>query len=127
MAKGVEAHGRGVDFPEFFGKIGAAQLHLADQRFPAGHVAIGLQVPSAHDVPLSGLDQGLNAPEQLGLIFLHPAIEQGFIVAEYKIVELLAEIRRRPETGNRGSRALFPLPLPDRVDMGVANQMNFSH
>ena len=127
VAEGIEVHRRGVGHAEFFLKIRPAQLHLPDDGLARGHVAVGLKIPSAHDAPLPGAHQPANAGEQLRLVFLNPAIEQRLVVAEHEVVEFLAEVRRGAERGNRRRRALLPLPLPDGIDMGVADQMNFSH
>ena len=97
VAKRIEADRRGIYRAELLLKIGPAQLHLADDRFAGRHVAVGLQIPAAHDVPLARRDQLLNPLKQLRLILLHPAIEQRLIVTEYKIVKFLAEVRRCAE------------------------------
>ena len=44
-------------------------------------------------------------------------------MVEDKAVEFLAEIRGDAEGGNGGRGALRPLPKPDRVDMGITDQI----
>jgi hypothetical protein len=46
-------------------------------------------------------------------------------VAE-NIIKLLRQIHCRFEGGNHRSRALLPIPLPNGIDMRIANQMNLS-
>jgi hypothetical protein len=104
-------------------EINLASENLANKRFAAGHVAVRLQKPSAHDMPSFFSDQFLDLRKQLWLEAFHPFIEQSFIVVEDKILEFLTKLGGCPEGGKSFGSTLFPFPQPDRVDVGVAEEI----
>ena len=101
---GLDVHAEPV--PE----IALPEEDLADERFAARHVAVRLEEPAAEDVPLLGLDETPDAVEQLGLVFLDPLVEEGFVVAEDVPVVRFAESGRGPERGQRFARPFRPFP-----------------
>jgi hypothetical protein len=68
-------------------------------------------------------DQFLDLRKQLWLEAFHPFIEQSFIVVEDKILEFLTKLGGCPEGGKSFGSTLFPFPQPDRVDVGVAEEI----
>ena len=108
---------------EFFEKIIFAGENLAHKALACGQVAVRLEIPAAHDVPFALFDELLDAPEERGIVFLHPFIKHRLVVAENKALVILAEICRYAESGKRLRHALLDLPKPYGVDMRVADQM----
>ena len=53
MTKGIKIDGRGRLRTEFFFKIALSDADLAYKRFAGRHIAVGLKIPSAHDMPIS--------------------------------------------------------------------------
>jgi hypothetical protein len=76
-------------------------------------------------MPLSGLNQSLDPFEQLGLVFLNPLVQNCFVMVEDKVLGLFTEIRSRAERRNGFTRAFFPFPLPDGIEMRVAHKVNY--
>ncbi len=126
VPEGVEVDRGGRARPKLLGKIAAADQDLAHERLARRHVAIGLQVPAAHDVPFSFFDQALDAGKEFGFIFFDPLIEDDFVVVENEAGELLAQVCGGAEGGEHGGRALFPFPQPDRVEVGIADEVDGS-
>ena len=123
MPEGVEVHGGPGCDPKLFGKIAPPQQYLAHERLTARHIAIGLEIPAAHNMPFAFFDQLLNPFEQGRFEFLDPLVEDYFVVVKNKTLILLAQFGGYPESRNRFGSAFLPLPKPNRVDMGVTNQV----
>ena len=123
MTEGVKIDGRLWRHAKFFPEIFLTGTDLADEGLAGRHVAVRLQVPAPHDVPFSGLHQFLNPLKQRQIVLLNPLIEQSLVVIENKTVVILAEICRRMEGGEGRGNALLHVPEPDRVQMGVADEI----
>jgi hypothetical protein len=124
MAERVEIGARFDVHAEFFPEVSFSAEGLADEGLTAGHVTVRLEEPPAQDVPFFLRDQLLNSFEEGWLVFLDPLIENGFVMAEDEIVVPLAEFRGRPEGGEGFARAFRPFPQPNRIEVGVADQMD---
>ena len=127
MSEGVEVDGGGGSFAELFLEIFTSLRDLTGKSFTRGQIAIGLNVPAAHDVPLAELYKLLNFMKQGRLVFLYPAINEGLVVAEDIAVKFAAEGCRTAEGGNGCGSAFFPLPLPNGVDVGGGYQVKLFH
>ena len=126
MAKAVEIDGCGGPDAELFLKIASAQRNLSDECFPGGEIAVGLQIPAAHNVPLPRFHLFPDGREQFRVFFFHKFIEQRFIVVE-DIIKFPAELLRLVKGRDRLPQAFFPVPHPHRVNMRIADQMQFFH
>ena len=124
VAEGIEVISDARDDAESPAEIGAALGDLADRRFDARHVDVGLQRPASADGPAAGPDEPLDLAEERRVEPFDPAIEHSLVVAEDEIAALAQEFGRDPERGHGLGRALLPAPLPDRVEVGVANQVD---
>mgnify|MGYP000084736447 CR=1 FL=1 len=123
MAKRIDIHcGARLD-PEMLAKPRLADQNLADQRFARGQIAVRLQPPATHDMPLAGLDQFANALEQRRLVLLYPPIQHRFIVIEDEAREFVAEIGGATESRQRLGRAFLPFPQPHGIKMRIADQV----
>ena len=107
-------------------KITLALQNLTGHALAAGHVAVGLQIPAAHDVPLAGLDQRTDLLKQGRIVLLHVFVNGCLVVAK-DIVKIARQIDGRAEGGKHHARALLPIPLPDRVNVRVTDQMYLFH
>ena len=123
MPERVKIDGGGGRNAELFGKITPAFLDLAHKALAGGQVAVRLQMPAAHDVPFARFDQVPDARKQRRFVFFRVAVEQRLVVAENVTVEFLAEPDRTAERGECGGGALLPFPLPDRIQVCVADQI----
>ena len=56
---------------EFFGEITASDENLTDKALACGHIAVGLQISTADDVPFSLADQLFDLCKQRGRIFFN--------------------------------------------------------
>ena len=109
---------------EVFGKEPPAFSDVADQRFCGGEVDIWLEVPASTDTPPFVFLQFLNLLEKLRIIFFYPTVKKSFIVVKDERIMFVEEIYGVSE-GRKCFRASFlPLPLPDWVKMGVADEMD---
>ena len=91
VSEGVKINGGCRLFPEFFPEIFPSGFHLPDKGFSAWHIAVGLQIPAAHDMPLSFPYQLLNPGKKLRFHLFNPFVNHHFIMVEYKAVIFLAE------------------------------------
>jgi hypothetical protein len=124
VAEGIEVDGRpGLD-PELLGEIALAEQDLADERLAARHVAVGLDVPAAHDVPFPLPDEPADPAEQGRLVLLDPFVEDGLVVAEDEPGMFLAKFGGLTEGRQGLPRAFLPLPEPDRVEVGVGDEVD---
>jgi predicted Rossmann fold flavoprotein len=93
----IDVDGGGGSGCKFLLEILPAKHYLPDEPLSAGHIAIRLQVPSAHYMPLALFNQLLDSAEEFRLILFYPFIQDGLVVVEYKAVEFLAQVRRNTE------------------------------
>ena len=119
----VEIDGGAGVHSELLTEPAATDQHLPHEGFPGRHVAVRLDLPPAHDVPASGLDQTADSFEQDGFKLLDPLIQQGLVVAKNQLIRQVTAIGRRPEGRNRSGGAFLPFPLPAGIKMGVADQV----
>jgi hypothetical protein len=77
-------------------------------------------------VPFLFSDQFLDALEEGRLVLFYPSVEDGLVMVEDKVIEILAEAGRRAESRERFAGSFFPSPEPDRIKVGVADEVNFS-
>jgi len=66
----------------------------------------------------------LQAPEEGRLVLFDSFVEDRLVMAEDERRVLLAELGGRAERGEGFSGALLPFPEPDRVEMGVTDEMD---
>lgn len=103
-------------------KIIATYLDLPDQTFAHGDIVIRLQIPAANDAPLSNLYPLLDLLKQLRSIFFYIFICRYLVMAKYVIV-----FACQPGSGAEGwqycAGTFLPFPLPNGVDVGIADQM----
>jgi hypothetical protein len=124
MSERIEIAGDYRLHVEVFGKESSALSNVPDQGFGRGKVDIGLKVPTSADKPAAILDQLLDIFEKRGIIFLDPAIEKRFVMVENEAVVFTEQLDSAAKGGQRFRASLFPPPLPDRIEMGVTDQMN---
>jgi hypothetical protein len=121
---GIEIDGCSNIHSELFPEVFLPEQALPCKGFAGGHVAIGLNIPSPHDVPLLLFDKFLDSFKEGGIVFLHPLIKDRLIMIKDEAVELPAKIRCGAKGGDSLSRAFLPFPEPGGVDMGVAHEKN---
>ena len=126
MPKGVEIDCRRRRFSKLLLKIALALLNLADEAFTAWHIAIRLKIPTAHDMPFPCFHKILNPRKQRGRIFFDVFIDRNLVMTKY-VIKLFGEIYRRLKGRQHRADPLLPIPLPNRVEMSVTNQMHFFH
>ncbi len=109
---------------EVFLEKASSLLDMPDQGFGPGQVDVRLQVPAAAYGPAAGFDQPLDFLEKPAVVLPDPAIQQGLVMVKDQIVVLLQERYGRTERGQGFGTSLLPPPLPDRIQMGVTDQMD---
>src|SRR5512137_1525994 len=124
VPEGIEVDGGPRLDAELPGEVAPAEEDLADERFAARHVAVGLDVPAAHDVPLLLADELADPAEERRLVLHDPAVEHGLVVTKDEALARLAELGGLTERGQRFAGAFLPFPEPDRVEMGVRNEVD---
>ena len=126
VPEGVKIHrGFGKD-AKLFQEIAPPLQDLTHKALARGHVAIGLQIPAAHDMPFSALYQLTDPCKKRRSVFLHVLVNGHLIVAK-NIVKFLGQLHRRLKGRKRGTHALGPIPLPNGVNMCIADQMDLFH
>ena len=101
-----------------------AEEDLARKGLAAREIAVRLQIPAPDDHPTARRDMRFDPCEEFRPVVSHPAIEQGFVVVEDELGILVQKIGRGFEGGKRFCEPLFPIPDPDGVDVGLADQMD---
>ena len=127
MAEGIKIDGRMRLHAKFFQKELSSFCHIADHRFAGGHITVRLNVPASHDMPFSFLYLLLNPFKQIRFVFFYPLIQNRFIMIKSKARKLIGKTFRHPESRQCLRTAFLPSPKPYRVQMGIADQVNFSH
>ena len=112
---------------EFFQEELSSLCHIADHGFTGWHITVGLKVPASHDMPFSFLYLLLNPFKQIRFVFFYPLIQNRFIMVKDKTRKLIGKTFRHSESRQCLRTALLPSPKPYRVQMGIADQVNFSH
>ncbi len=125
MPERIEIGGRFDLHSEFRSKKPFPLQDLTDERFAAGHIAVGLDEPTAQDGPAFFPDEPPDAAEQGRFVLLDPVVKERLVMGEHEIPPGLAESGGRAEGGQGFARPFRPFPEPDRIDMGVANEMDF--
>jgi len=123
MAKGIEIHRDARLDSEFGLEVAAALKNLPHKRLTRRHIAVGLEIPPAHDVPFPGRDKAPDSLEEQRVVFFGPFIEQRLVVVEDEDIEFLAQISRSPEGGQCCRSAFLTFSQPHGVEVGVADKM----
>jgi hypothetical protein len=123
VSKGIEIVSDPRPDPKFFPEISSSLGDLADERFQPRQVEIGLEIPASADRPASFPDQAPDLDEKHRVVPLDPAVERRLVVVEDEFIVLPEQRRGVPESGQRLSGALLPTPLPDRIKVGIADEM----
>ena len=123
MTEGIKIYCRFRLYAEFIKEIIFSRENLAHKALARGEIAIGLEIPAAHDMPFALAYKLLYAGEKMRVVFLYPFIKHGFIMAENKPVIIIAEICGNTEGGKRLGYALLYFPEPYGVDMCITDKM----
>lgn len=86
MSETVEISRDGRARAEFFGKIFSAEFYLPYERFARRQIAIGLQIPTARNLPFAFFNEFSYFFEQFGNVFLDILVQKRFVMAKYIIV-----------------------------------------
>ena len=105
-------------------EIIAPQLHLLVQPLPAGQVAVGLDVPAADDFPAPGFNMFADALEKRGIDFLDLLIHPRFAPGKDDIGVPVEEVAHAFAGVEDFIETRRPRPEPDRINVGVENEMN---
>jgi hypothetical protein len=95
-----------------------------DERLGARQVDVGLDEPAARDGPAAGPDVAEDRVEQSRVELFNPLVENGLVVAEDEVPVLVEDVDGVAEGRHRLGRPFFPPPLPDRVQVGVADEVD---
>jgi hypothetical protein len=98
--------------------------NLAYQGFRARDIEVRLKIPPTADTPSARLHEFLNTPEQRRIISLYPLIEDRLVVIEDEAFVLVKNIDGISKRRQRLGTSFFPSPLPDRIEVSIADQMN---
>jgi hypothetical protein len=126
VAEGVHIYDYVGGRVKFLLKILAADGYLTDEGLATRHEAIGLEIPTAHNVPFALFYKPLNAGKKVGRILFYRFVQERFVMAEY-IVKLIGKVSGGSEGRYRGGYALVPRPLPYGVDVRVTYKVKLFH
>ena len=108
------------EYSEFLEKIFFAEKYLPYHAFAGRHIAIGLKIPPAYDFPLTPFYKLANLFKQFRGVSFNVFVNGHFVMAENKIM-LFKQFFRRSERCHRSACAFLPIPLPDWINVCVAN------
>ena len=115
----------GPDFDaEFFPEIRSAELVVPAVGFRRREIAVGLDVPAADHVETSGGDMAAQPLERGGIVPLDGLIEPRFAPGEVDFRVSVQQVAGGPGGGEGFVDALFQPPEPDRVEMGIEDDVN---
>ena len=103
---------------EVFGEEASAFRDMPDDGLDQRQIHVGLQIPSAADVPAAGAHAFLDGTEQCGVVALHPPVEDGFVVVEDQARDVHRACGPRCRTSTGLRRILPPIAIARR-DRGV--------
>ncbi len=124
VAKGIHVVAHLGNDPELFQEIPLRIQQVPGKSFSRGHVAVRLDPHAPRDGPAPLLYPGADLFKQGGLVFFHPLIIGRAGRGKNVVVRFFHSVQSRLKGGLDLRVALRPLPQPDRVDVGVAQQMN---
>ena len=110
--------------PELLPEIARPECVVMTEGGGARQIAVGLDVPVADHLPAPGLDVTADPLEERRIERLHDFVEPDFAAGQHQ----LGVILQQPTGGAGGTQhlvdPLLPVPQPDRIEMGVQNQMH---
>ena len=124
VSERIDVVGDGRLHAETVPEVAPPVEELAPPGLLSRQVAVGLDVLTAGDVPLSALDQLACAREQLRVDPLDPLVDPCFPARVDELGVLVAAVGGGAECGQGLVRPGLPGPHPDRVDMGGADHVD---
>jgi hypothetical protein len=108
-------------------EVALAQQRLADQGFPTGQVAVGLDPPAAGELPPPFGNAPADLVEHLGVVLFDPLVIGGGAGDELEPGVFVHAVERRAEGGLDLLQPLGGLPEPDHVEVAVADHVQAPH
>ena len=127
MSEGVHVISGPGDDAEFLLEIALRDQCVPRKRFAAGHIAIGLQEPSANDIPTPLLYPLLDLRKHRRVGLLHPLIIDGTSGGIVKIIEFDHPIQGASPAGKDLGITVLPTPEPDGINMCISDIMKLFH
>src|SRR4051794_37627377 len=126
MTEGIDVVSDRRRPPEAVEEEALGDESLADERFPARDVAVGLDPPAADELPATLRDPGPDLLEHRRLDLLDPGVVGGRIAGEDEVRVFGHPVERRAEGRADLLEPFGPLPQPHGIDVGVAHEMKDS-
>ncbi len=123
VAETVHAVTHRAGQPKFLFEIALAVQPLAHERLARRDIAVRLDPPAAGQLPAPFGHPPAYLGEHGRVGLLDPLVKGRLAGGEHEIGVLVHAVERRAEGGVRLVVAVLPLPQPDRVDVGVADQV----
>ena len=124
MAEAVDVVADGAGDVEAVGEVGLGDMSLFDEAVFGGEVAVGLDVPTADDLPASLGDEVLDTGEEVGVGLLDDFVEPGVAAGEDEVGVFFKAADGGVGGGDGFVEAGGPLPAPDGVEVGVADHVD---
>jgi hypothetical protein len=129
VAKGIRRPRRFWHAAERPAKVGLRHGELARQRLGRGQIRVRLDERAADHVPPAFSDELLDPREALRVLALEVLINQRLAPHERHLRVFLHQVEDGADRRDALVEPLAPIPKPDRIQMGVPQQMkdNFLH
>jgi hypothetical protein len=123
VPEGIEVVGDARRDAESLPEVAPALSDRPDERLRPRQVDVGLDEPTARYRPAARADMTPDRFEERRVEPFGPLVQDGLVVAEDEARMLVEDVDRVAEGRQALRRALLP-PLPDRVEMGIADQVD---
>ena len=104
-------------------KIILCHLPLFEKRSCRWNITVGLNPPAADRLEPSGHDMLLQTSEQFAIMFLNGGVKPGFAASDNNFRVIIEQFAGGTGGGENFVDALGPRPEPNRIEMGIENQM----
>ena len=124
VTKGIGLPSGGDRLAEARFEIALTVSILAHECLGTGEVGVGLDVCAAHDIPAPGFDHLFDAGKARGVVFLDMLIDRRLAADEGHFGKLVHQVEHGADGGEAFVEAFAPVPEPDRIKVGVADEVD---
>src|SRR6266498_5624051 len=104
-------------------EVALAVQYLPHERLAARQITIGLNPPAADNLPAAFGHAILDFAKHRRVVKLDPLVARRRAGGKYKIATLAHKIEHGAKCRLDGLKTFLPAPKPDRVKMGIADDM----
>jgi len=124
VAEGIRRPRDARDAAKALLKVMLSAGEVAQKCLGGREVGVGLDVRAADDLPAPGADGALDAAEGDRVVLFDVLIHGGFAADESEVGKFVHEIEHGAAGGDAFVETFAPIPEPDRVEVGVGDEVD---